>query len=133
MPARGSQVLLTLLVLFIPQLPVAARARTFLVLPALRTNWLTQNADVIGALRFVAGSLTNLRFGFGHQTAMEQLAAAERLATPAPTAQPAPQASGATARMTYAGFMDMRTDRHCSASRCRTLPAPIKRLLLRYC
>ena len=81
-----SHILMTRLALVIPQLPAAARARTFHVLLALRTNWLTQNADVIGALRFVAASLTNLRFGFGHQTAMEQLAAAERLATPAPSA-----------------------------------------------
>lgn len=113
-----SHTLLSRLAVCIPQLPAAAHAKTFRVLLALCANWPTQNAGVIGALRSVVGSLTNS----AQPAALEQLAAADRLATPAPTAESAPQENGATARITYAGFINMLTDgRHSPASRSSEL------------
>jgi hypothetical protein len=113
-----SHTLLSRLAVGIPQLPAAAHAKTFRVLLALCANWPTQNAGVIGALRSVVGSLTNI----AQPAALELLAAADRLATPAPTAESAPQANGATARMTYAGFINMLNDGlRSSASRASEL------------
>ena len=97
-----SHTLLSRLAVGIPQLPATAHAKTFRVLLALCANWPTQNAGVISALRSVVGSLTNI----AQPAALEQLAAADRLATPAPTAESAPQENGATASITYTGFID---------------------------
>lgn len=87
-----SRTLLSRLAVCIPQLPAAAHAKAFRVLLGLCANWPTQNAGVIDALRSVAGSLTKI----AQPAALELLAAVDL----------APQASGATAGITFTGFID---------------------------
>lgn len=124
-----SRALLAMLAVIIPQLPAAAHAKAFRVVLGLCTNWPTQNAGVIGALRSVAGSLTNTHVGFG-PSPLEQLAAVDRLASPGPATLSAPQVDRAAAGITHTGFTETldAVALRSPASRASALPGLAARL-----
>ena len=124
-----SHALLTMLAVIIPQLPAAAQAKAFRVVLDLCSNWPTQNAGVIVALRSVAGSLTNTHVGFG-PSPREQIAAVDRLVSAAPATLSAPQVDRATAGITHTGFTDTLNTvaQRSPASRASELPGLAARL-----